>query len=120
MAADLALMLPEEVEIGAHRRLDWGTDIVTTDGGWEARNNRWSSPLRVYEITFPHATRDDSVYVAVRDAYEQAQGNLYSFNFTDWTDGQNVVVRFDSPLEMDTPAGEIDHIVGVVLKEVRT
>lgn len=118
--ADLARTLPEEVEIGAVRRLDYSTDTVVTDGGYEVRNGRWSAPLRVYEISFPHATRDDPVYQAVVELYEEALGNLYSFNFKDWIDGAIVAVRFDCPLEIDTPAGHLDHIVSMKLKEVRT
>lgn len=120
MAADLATTLPPEVEIGAHRRLEWGTLTVMTDGGYEVRNNRWSSPLRVYEVSYPHAGRDDPIYQAVIDLYAEAQGNLYSFYFTDWTTQEQVIVRFDSPLEIDTPMGHLDHIVSMVLREVRS
>jgi hypothetical protein len=45
--------LPEEVEIGAVRRLEYRTEIVETDGGFEVRNNRWGSPLRTFEVSFP-------------------------------------------------------------------
>lgn len=117
---DLARTLPEEVEIGATRRLEYSTEVVETDGGFEVRNSRWSQPLRVFEITYPHATRTDPVYQAVKELYDEARGGLYSFNFKDWTDGQIVAVRFDSPLEIDTPAGHLDHIVSMTLKEVRS
>lgn len=117
---DLARTLPEEVEIGAHRRLEWKTDVTETDGGFEVRNSRWSQPLRVFEISYPHSTRTGSIYLAVLDLYEEAKGGLYSFNFKDWTDGQIIPVRFDSALEIDTPAGHLDHIVSMVLKEVRS
>lgn len=117
--ADLARSLPQEVEIGAVRTLDYGTEIVTTDGGYEVRNNRWATPLRVYDISFPHSTRDGATYLDVLDLYEEAHGNLYSFNFTDWTDESTVTVRFDTPLQIETPAGHLDHIVSMRLKEVR-
>lgn len=117
---DLASTLPEEVEIGAMRRLEYSTDTVTTDAGFEVRNARWSEPLRVYEITYPHSRRDDANYLAVVALYEEALGNLYSFTFHDWIDDADVTVRFDSPLEIETPAGHLDHIVSMVLKEVRT
>lgn len=117
---DLATTLPEEVEIGAMRRLEYSTETVTTDGGFEVRNARWSEPLRVYEIAYPHATRDDAVYLAVVALYEEALGKLYSFTFHDWIDDVDVDVRFDSPLEIETPAGHLDHIVSMRLMEVRS
>lgn len=118
--ADLACTLPEEVEIGAMRRLEYSTETTTTDGGFEVRNARWAEPLRVYELSYPHAVRTDPVYLAVLELYEEALGGLYSFNFKDWIDGSTVTVRFDSPLEIDSPAGHLDHIVSMTLKEVRT
>ena len=117
--ADLATTLPEEVEIGAVRRLDYNTNVVSQDNGFEVRENRWSAPLRVYEITFPTSERTNAIYLAVLALYEEAQGGLYSFNFTDWTDDATVTVRFDSPLEIQSPAGHLDHIVSMVLREVR-
>lgn len=120
--AHLNTRLPEEVEIGAVRILEWGTEIVVTDGGHEVRNSRWSSPLRTYEVSFPHARRDDAVYEAVVALYEMAEGALHSFDFVDWTDetGSTIVpVRFDSPLEIATPAGHLDHIETLTLREVR-
>ncbi len=79
--ADLASTLPEEVEIGAVRRLEYSTTVVTTDGGFEVRRGRWATPLRVYEISYPHAERDDPVYQAVLALYEEALGMSFSFMF---------------------------------------
>lgn len=117
--ADLATTLPEEVEIGAVRRLDRATQVVVQDSGHEVRNNRWAAGLRVYEISFPLSTRDNAVYQAVLDLFEEAAGGLYSFNFTDWTDGSRVTVRFDGELQISTPAPHLDKIGSLVLKEVR-
>lgn len=116
---DLATRLPGEIELGAVRRADRRTQVVEQDSGHEVRNNRWSSALRVYEISFPVSTRDGSVYQQVLELYEEAQGGLYSFNFTDWTDGTTLPVRFDSELQITSPAGHLDQIGALVLKEVR-
>lgn len=117
--ADLAATLPENVELGAVRRLDWNTQVVPKDSGGEVRNNRWTAPLRTFEIAFPIATREDADYLAVKDLYEAAEGMLYSFMFTDWVDDRQVEVRFDAPLEIEALAPHLDHIVGIRLKEVR-
>lgn len=118
--AHLAASLPVEIELGAVRRLRWGTEVVTTDGGYEVRNNRWATPLRSYDVSFPPSTRDDPVYLAVIELYEAAEGNLNSFDFTDWTDSQIVRVRFDTPLEITGLATHLDQIENVTLVEVRT
>ena len=120
--AHLNTTLPIEIELGAIRRLRWETEVVTTDGGYEVRNSRWSSPLKTFEISFPPSTRDDPVYLAVIALYEAAQGGLHSFSFTDWTDetgGTVVRVRFDSPLEITGLATHLDHIETLSLVEVR-
>lgn len=113
--------LPREIEIGAVRRLENQTEVVDTDGGYEVRNNRWTGPKRIFEVSFPTAVRDDPIYLDVIALYDLAQGGLHSFNFHDWTDesgGTVVPVRFDSPLEITGLATHIDHIETLTLKEV--
>lgn len=114
--------LPEELELGPVERTDWNVEIVTTDGGYEVRNARWSAPLRTFEISFPPSTRDGAVYQAVKDLFDEAMGSLHSFNYRVWTDptGMTVIpVRFDSPLEIEGIAGHLDHIATFTIKEVR-
>lgn len=118
--ADLSTTLPQQVEIGAVRRYRYSTDIVRTDGGAEVRNGRWAQPLREYDLSFPISERDGEVYQAVLDLYDEALGDLYSFNFTDWTDGSTVPVRFDSPLQITGLSKIHDHIDTITLVEVRT
>lgn len=115
----LATTLPKKVELGATRRTDWNTEVVKTDSGGEVRNNRWSTPLRTYDVSFPVARRDDPIYVAVTDLYQEAQGNLHSFSFTDWATGETVPVRFDGPLTTAGITADLEHIVEVTLVEVR-
>lgn len=115
----LASTLPSSVEIGAVRRLNWNTQVVTTDSGTEVRNNRWSAPLRTYDVSFPVSRRDDATYLAVIALYEEAEGSLHSFDFTDWADEEVVAVRFDSPLTTSGIASHLEHIVEVTLVEVR-
>lgn len=120
--AHLIASLPQEIELGAVRRLDYGTETVQTDGGYEVRNNRWSAPLRVYEISYPPAHRDDPVYLAILNLYDEAEGMLHSFDYHEWideTESTIVPVRFDSPLEITGLTPDIDQVVSLVLKEVR-
>lgn len=117
-----AVNLPEEVELGAVKRTEWQTEIVSSDSGHEVRNSRWASPLRSYDVSFPVSRRDNAIYQAVLDLYEQVEGMLHSFNFVDWTDesGATVVpVRFDTPLTTTAPATHLEHIETLTLVEVR-
>lgn len=117
-----AVNLPEEVELGAVRHAEWGTEVVTTDSGREVRNSRWAEPKRSYEVSFPPASRDDAIYQAVIALYEQMEGSLHSFNLVDWTDesgGTVVPVRFDSPLVITGIATHLDHIETMTLVEVK-
>lgn len=120
--AHLDAYLPKRVEVGAVRRLRYSTATVVTDGGYEVRNARWSTPLKTFEISFPTAKRNNDDYLAVLDMYENALGGTHSFNFRDWTDetGSTVVrVRFDSELSITTPDPRYDHIDTLTLVEVR-
>lgn len=118
----LTSFLPQEIELGAVRRVEYSTEVVRTDGGGEVRNARWSEPLISFEISFPPSERDQSIYQAVIDLYRAALGGLHSFNFTDWTDetGSTVIrVRFDSALSITGIASHLDHIDTLTLVEVR-
>lgn len=117
--AHLESTLPSSVEIGAQRRLNWNTEVVTTDSGTEVRNNRWAEPLRTYDVSFPVSRRDNAVYTAVLALYAEAEGNLHSFDFYDWADDVDVPVRFDGPLSTVGVASHLEHIVEVTLVEVR-
>jgi len=114
----LATTLPSDVEAGAQRRVDYNTEIVRQDSGSEVRNNRWSTPLRAYDISYPVRSRTDQTYIDVTDLFEEALGNLHSFDFVDWATGDTIAVRFDGPL---TTTGEAEHLetIEVSLVEVR-
>lgn len=115
----LSSTLPSSVEIGAQRRLNYNTQVVTTDSGTEVRNNRWAEPLRTYDVSFPVSRRDDANYLAVVALYAEAEGSLHSFDFHDWADDEDVAVRFDGPLSTVGVASHLEHIVEVTLVEVR-
>jgi hypothetical protein len=118
----LATFLPGEIELGPVQRADYGIEVVTTDGGYEVRNSRWSTPLRTFEIAFPPTLRNGGVYNAVRDLYAESLGGLHSFNVRDWTDESGLTifkVRFASPLEIEGLATHLDKIATFSLQEVR-
>ena len=116
--AHLDSTLPDDVESGAQRRLDWNTEIVPQDSGGSVRNNRWAAPLRTYDVSYPVRERTDATYLAVVDLYDEAEGNLHSFDFEDWATGEIIAVRFDGPL---VTTGEANHLetIECTLVEVR-
>lgn len=116
--AHLSTELPDRIALGAVRREEWGTEIVGTDAGTEVRNNRWSSPLRVYDVSMPLMDRTDADYIALRALYEEAQGSLHSFDMTTWPDDETVTVRFDGPLQLTGVTPDIDQL-SFTLVEVR-
>jgi hypothetical protein len=117
--AHINTTLPREIELGAVRRRKYQTEIVTTDGGHEVRNARWSAPLRTYEISFPPSRRDDPNYIAVCALFDECLGGLHTFSMTDWTDGSTVKVRFDSDLSLTGIDPRYDHIDSLTVVEVR-
>lgn len=88
--AHLATRLTEHVELGAVRRDVDDLEVVRTDGGSEVRNTRWSQSLLAFDVSFPTATRDDPVFLEVRNAYRATRAGLHSFKFRDWTEYQAV------------------------------
>lgn len=112
--------LPDGIEAGASQTRNYQTQIVTTDGGYEVRNNRWASPLRTYDAHYSVLERDGATHVAVLALFDEAEGSLHTFDFEDWTDGTGTVrkVRFDGPLELTGIAEHLDE-VSFRLVEVR-
>lgn len=96
--------LTDEVEIGARRRDTDNEDleVITTDGGHEARNVRTAQSLLEFDLTFPTSMRDHSRYLEVRDCYKATRGGLHSFDFKDWADNTAV----DEPLGNGIADGE--------------
>jgi uncharacterized protein (TIGR02217 family) len=117
----LATTLPNEIETGATQVRDYQTQIVTTDGGHERRNNRWRTPLRRYEADYSALERDGATHAAVVALFDEAEGSLHTFNFQDWTDGSGSLrrVRFDGPLELTGIAEHLDQVT-IRLVEVRS
>lgn len=116
--AHLTETLPSQVEQGAVRLEDYEVEIVETDGGYEDRNLRHANPKREYEISFPTSKRDAETYLAVVSLYHLAKGRLHSFTFKDWTTGEHIPVRFDSPLRITGIDQNLDHIETLTLREV--
>jgi len=117
-----AMRLPVQIEVGAVRDLEFSTDIVTTDGGNEVRNARWSTPLRRYQLTVPTSKRDDAAYLQVINLYMVTLGGAHTFEFAEWVDetqGTIVKVRFDSKLSITGIDKYRDHIETFDLVEVR-
>jgi uncharacterized protein (TIGR02217 family) len=79
--------LDDDIEAGAKRRPRYSTDIVTADGGWEVRNERWAYPLFSYDFNFmPGDRRDGEILEEITDHFHVVGGRAGTFPFRDWND----------------------------------
>jgi hypothetical protein len=114
--------LPREIEVGAVRDLEFSNEVVTTDGGYEVRNARWSAPLRRFDVALPATRRDNAAYLAVIELYEKTLGGIHTFEMVEWlnqTAGETIKVRFDGPLSITGIDYRTDKIENFKLVEVR-
>lgn len=111
--------LPTAIENGARRILQWSKEVATTDGGWEVRNSRWSSPLRLYEVGFNNADIDKADHATVEWIWRQTAGGTHSFNLYDEKSDETVRVRFDADLQFTNTVGPFYRIDTFPLREVR-
>jgi hypothetical protein len=102
--------LPQSVELGAVRRIEWRPEIVPMDSGHEVRNQRHSRSKRSYDLSFPPSERDGTAYLAVIQMFYDTLGGVDTFNFVDWADDAVVKVRFDTGLQTTGMAIHLDHI----------
>lgn len=85
--AHIATTFPERIALGAIARPIDSTEKVTTDGGYEQRNERWAYPLHEYEADLAAMRLEDADYAAVRELYYQAR-TAHTFLFRDFGDYQ--------------------------------
>lgn len=85
--------LDREIEAGAKRRPRYSTDIVTADGGWEIRNERWTYPLFSFEFNFMPGDPDpdegelgEEQLAEVTNHFHVVGGAAGVFPFRDWSD----------------------------------
>lgn len=115
----LDMSLPTGIENGARRSLKWDVEVVTTDGGNELRNSRWSTPLRQWEIAYNNAQIDSSDHAAVEQMFYDTEGGTHTFNWTDERTGEVVKVRFDADLQFTNTVGPFHHLDSFTIVEVR-
>ena len=115
----LWLSLPSAFENGAVRILQQDKEVILTDGGYEVRNTRWSSPLRSWQISFNNAKVDDDDHATVEQMWRDTNGGTDTFNFADERDGDTARVRFDAELQFTNTVGPFYHLDTFTLREVR-
>jgi hypothetical protein len=111
----------ENVEIGAIRIHGQDSlEVVTTDGGKEVRNLRAEDEPRRYQVSLPVADiegDDTADYDSVRQMWADSGRGLEPFYFYDFVDDEDVLVRFESEMQITAPAGHLRHIDTFTLKE---
>jgi uncharacterized protein (TIGR02217 family) len=77
---------PDRIALGATGGPLWSTNVVTTAGGHERRNQNWSASRGRWNVGSGLKTRDD---LAVLIAFFRARrGRAFAFRFKDWSDFQ--------------------------------
>lgn len=115
----LWLSLPGAIESGLVRSSKMDLEVVETDGGYEIRNQRWSSPLRSWQGSYGYADNDDPTHLAVEAMWVDTNFGADTFNFTDPKAGDTTRVRFDGQLQFTNEAGPLYHLDTFTLREVR-
>lgn len=115
----LWLSLPTAIENGAVRILQQDKEVILTDGGYEVRNTRWSSPLRSWQIAFNNATLTDANHASVEQMWRDTSGGTDTFNFADEREGDTARVRFDAELQFTNTVGPFHHLDTFTIREVR-
>lgn len=91
--------LTRDIEMGAKARPAYKTDVITTDGGFEWRNQRWRYPKFTFEFNIePGNPDDDPAYYAGEvetlnafiNLFHVAGGQNETFKFRHWRDYQGV------------------------------
>jgi hypothetical protein len=115
----LWLSLPTAIENGAVRMLQQDKEVILTDGGYEVRNTRWSSPLRSWQIAFNNANLTNADHAAVEQMWRDTSGGTDTFNFADERTGDTARVRFDADLQFTNTVGPYYHLDTFTIREVR-
>lgn len=97
----------------------FNTTVITLRSGHQIRVQRWSTPLRRYDVNCP--TIDDASYQAIYDFFIARGGRARGFKLADpGQGGATVIVRFDNddlPLPSSREARPI--VGGIALVELR-
>jgi uncharacterized protein (TIGR02217 family) len=84
MMAFLDIRFPDGISYNAQGGPEFATDVVIVNSGAESRNQNWSQPRRVFEVS--HAARMPADYKALQSFFHAVRGRADSFRFKDWTD----------------------------------
>ncbi len=76
--------LPVDIERGAQSTPTFSTTVIELANGFEKRNQNWSLPRLVFDISYGISLKPD--LDAVIDTFYAIKGQLDSFRFKDWAD----------------------------------
>jgi uncharacterized protein (TIGR02217 family) len=77
---------PDRIALGATGGPLWSTNVVTTAGGHERRNQNWSASRGRWNVGSGLKTRDD--LAALIAFFRARRGRAFAFRFKDWSDFQ--------------------------------
>lgn len=98
MAFNNSFIFPTKISSGSQGGPRWATEVVTTDGGHEFRNQPWAYPLHDYDVAYGVKTIADLETLVA--AFHGARAMLNGFRYVDPLDSKSCA-RDSSPSYTD-------------------
>ncbi len=92
---------PPSISRGSGGGPRFGTVGVKVDSKSEARNGRWASPERTYNVV--HGVKKPEAYAELLTFFMARRGALHSFRFKDWTDYASTASHITTGPDAVTP-----------------
>lgn len=100
------IQFPLKVSFGSLGGICFSTEVVTTDGGQEKRNQNWSQARRRYDAQTGVRTVSDAMLLS---AFFQARaGRARGFRLRDWSDYSSALDGVSTPAATDQEIGTGD------------
>lgn len=110
-------LFPTEISYGTSAGPGFNTSVLTTDGGHEYRNPRWTSPRRMYNVA--QNVKKDRDLAVLLSFYLARKGAENGFRFLDWSDYTTGEKHTGKPSFTDQPLQRVDSSGSVYQLEKR-
>ncbi|MDQ1326710.1 MAG: hypothetical protein QG564_1846 [Campylobacterota bacterium] len=80
---------PEDLSVFARGGMEFRTNIIENDGGFEQRNRNWTQTRSIYSIDAGAVTKQPDgalSFVNLQNFFNACQGKFYGFRFKDFND----------------------------------
>lgn len=99
-------LFPTEISYGSSAGPGFNTKVLTTDGGREYRNPRWTAPLRHYDVA--ENVKKDRDLATLLSFFLARGGAEHGFRYKDWSDYTTGAKHTGTPSFGDQPLTQVD------------